>query len=84
MLENVKIVKPKIIKNRYISFFVKSYYTKILPAISFDFLNSHLSKNILYNKNELTLVIEIKENVWNNKKNIQLIVSDIIVPSNKA
>ena len=84
MLENVKIVKPKIIKNRYISFFVKSHYTKILPAISFDLLNSHLSKNILYNKNELTLVIEIKENVWNNKKNIQLIVSDIIVPSNKA
>ena len=84
LLENVKIVKPKIIKKRYISFFVKSHYTKIFPAISFDLLNSHLSKNILYNKNELTLVIEIKENVWNNKKNIQLIVSDIIVPSNKA
>ena len=84
LLENVKILKPKIIKERYISFFVKSHYKKILPAISFDLLNSRLSENILYNKNEVTLVMEIKENVWNNKKNIQLIVSDIIVPSIKA
>ena len=84
LLENVKVINPKIIKNRYISFFLKSNYSKIFSAISFNLLDSSLSKNLLYNKNELNLVIEIKEDFWNNKNNIQLIVSDIIVPSNNA
>ncbi len=84
LLENVKVLKPKIIQNRFVSFFVKSHYSKLLPGISFNLMESNLSKNLLNNKNELSLIIEIKENDWNNKKNIQLIVSDIIVPFKKA
>ena len=79
LLENVKVLKPKIIQNRFVSFFVKSHYSKLIPAISFNLMESNLSKNLLNNKNELSLIVEIKENDWNNKKNIQLIVSDIIV-----
>ncbi len=84
LLENVQIIKPKILKNDFLSFFVKSNSGKLIKGISFSLLESEVGKNILYNKNKMSLIIQIKENLWNNKKNLQIIVSDIILLSNKA
>ena len=82
LLENVRIIKPTLIKNTYVSFFVKSRAGKTISGISFNLLNSEISKNLLYNKSLMSLIVQIKENCWNNKKNIQLIVLDIIKKPN--
>ena len=82
LLENVRIIKPRLIKNTYVSFFVKSRAGKTISGISFNLLNSEISKNLLYNKSLMSLIVQIKENCWNNKKNIQLIVLDIIKKPN--
>ena len=83
MIEKVKIIKPKLIKKRYISFFIKSKNRNFLTAISFAIPNSEISKNLLYNKKEMNLLVQMKENFWNNKKTLQLIVKDVIqLPNN--
>ena len=84
LIENIKIIKPKIIKNKFISCIVKNKSGKFIPAISFNFLDSDLSKNILYNKSEFNMIIQVKENFWNYKKSLQLIIIDIFNTSNKA
>ena len=84
LLEKVKIIQPKIIKNDYLSFYVKSGSGKMIPSISFNYMNSNINKTLLIYKKEIDLIVQIKENLWNNKKNLQLIVSDIIQFPNKA
>tara|TARA_B100001057_G_scaffold493117_1_gene586949 strand:+ start:2270 stop:3973 length:1704 start_codon:yes stop_codon:yes gene_type:complete len=84
LLENVKIIKPIIIKDKFISFYGKSKNGKMISCISFNLLESKISKFLLNYKKEINLIVQMKENRWNNKKNLQLIVSDIIEISNKA
>ena len=74
LLEKIKIYKPKILKNKFVSFYVKSGNRKLIPGISFTFTEFEVAQNLLFNKNEMSLIIQIKENNWNNKKNLQLIV----------
>ena len=84
LLEDVNIIKPKIIKERFVNFFIKSSSGKLIPAISFNFLESPLNKILLSDKNKMSLIVQIKENNWNNKKYIQLTVLDTITDLNKA
>ena len=84
LIENVKIIKTKILNNQFISCFLKNRSGKLLNAISFSILKSNISYNILNNKNEVNIIVQIKENFWKNKKNIQVIIIDIINISNKA
>ncbi len=84
LIENVKIIKTKILNNKFISCFIKSRSGKLLKAICFNILKSELSYNILNNKNEVNLIVQIKENFWKSKKTIQIIIIDLINTSNKA
>ena len=84
LIRNVLIIKPKIIKEKFLSFYLKSKSSKLFPAISFNNLESIIAKMLMYNKNELSVIVQIKENQWNNKKNLQLVVLDIISQPNKA
>ncbi len=83
-IEQIKFTKIKIINKRFISCFLKNKSGKLIQAISFNLLESNLSQNILYNKNEVGLIIQLKEKLWNGRKDIQVIIIDIIHPSNKA
>ena len=63
---------------------LKSNNGKIIPSITFNFLESNIGRTILYYKNNVNLIVQIKENIWNNKKNLQLMVIDMITDLNKA
>ena len=84
LIENIKILKVKIINKKYVTFFVKSRTGKMLKAISFNILESDVTKNLINSKNEMNLIVQIKENLWNNKKSLQLIVLDLIMLPNSA
>ena len=84
LIENVKIIKPQILKDKYISFFVKSKYGKLIQGFSFNILESAINNTLLNNKNQLSLIVQLKQNIWKNKKKLQLILLDIIDLSNKA
>ena len=84
LIENVKILKPKIINDRFISFYIKSKNGKLFPSISFNYLESNVARALISYKNNVSLIVQIKENIWNNKKNLQLMVIDIITDPNNA
>ena len=44
----------------------------------------NLSTNLLNNKNEVDLIVQLNENFWNNKKQLQISIVDLINESNKA
>ena len=83
LIENVKIVKASIRNDKFISCFIKSN-NKMINAISFNHINSAISYEIINSKNNLNILIKIKENKWNNKSSLQLEIIDVIKCSNNA
>ena len=83
LIQNVKIIKPNLLKNRFFSCFVKSS-NKLIKAISFSHSNTKVSYEILNSKNDVDLLVKIKENKWNNKSTIELEIVDIIKPANNT
>ena len=83
LIENVKIVKPKIVKERFISCFIK-YNNKFIKAMSFNHLNTKISYELLNSKNNFDILLNIKENKWNNKSKIEVEIIDLIKNINKT
>ncbi len=84
LIENIKIIKSKILSENVISCLISNKLGKIIRAVSFNFMNNDIAKNLLNNKNELSIIVQLEENFWKNKKNLQIIIIDIIISSNKA
>ncbi len=83
LIENVKIVKPKIINERFISCLIK-YDNKFIKAMSFNHLNTKISYELLNSKNNFDILVNIKENEWNNKSVIEVEIIDLIININKT
>ena len=76
--KNIKSIKSKIINNRHIQNILKNKSGRSIKSISFDCVNSELGKYLINFKNEFDLIGYIVESNWNNRKELQLIVIDII------
>jgi len=79
LIENVTIAKASVIKNRFVSCVLKSKINKSINAISFNLINSEISKYLLNYKKEIKILAQIKQNTWNNKKSLQLNILDVII-----
>ena len=79
LIENVTIIKSTIIKNKFISCILKSKIDKSINAISFNLINSEISKCLLNYKKEIKILAQIKQKIWNNKKILQLNILDVII-----
>jgi single-stranded-DNA-specific exonuclease len=77
LIQNVRFVKKSIIKDRYISCFIKKDKSMI-KSISFNHLNSGVSYEILNSNNFFDVFVKIKSNKWINNKSIELEIIDII------
>ena len=84
LIENVKIIKPLIIKKKFISCFIKFKTNKLIKAVSFNPIESSISLNLLYQKKEVSILTRINKNNWNNKTNIQLEIVDVVCLSNNT
>ena len=76
--KNIKSIKSKIINNRHIQNILKNKSGRSIKSISFDCVNSELGKYLLNFKKEFDLIGCIVESSWNNRKELELIVLDII------
>jgi hypothetical protein len=72
-----KVYKKTIIKNLYISCFIKKNI-KIIKSISFNHLKSKISYEILNSNNNFDVLVKIKSNKLNNKSSIELEIIDLI------
>jgi len=78
-LKGLKIIKTTILDNKHISLILKSKTGFSVKSISFNTVNSKVGEYLLNYKNDLNVIGQINENIWNNKKTLQLTIKDIIL-----
>ena len=79
----MKIIKTKIVKDRFISCFIKKN-KKLVKAMSFNHLKSKISYTILNSNSNFDIIVKIKDNRWNDKSSIELEIIDLIKNTNKT
>ena len=79
--KDIKSIRSKIINKRHIQNILKNKSGRSIKSISFDCVNSELGKYLLNFKKEFDLIGCIVESNWNNRKELELIVIDIIPKS---
>ena len=79
LIEDVIVVKFSIIKSKFINCVLKSKNGKSINAISFNLINSKISKYLMNYKKEIKILAQIKQNIWNNKRKLQLNILDVII-----
>ena len=79
LIKNLKIIKTKILNQKYVSCILKSKAGPSINSISFHSCNSKIGINLLNYKKYLSVIGHINENFWNNKKTLQLIIKDLIL-----
>ena len=79
LIKDVKIIKTNIINNKHISVIIKPRIGSTIKSICFNCINSKISEYLLSYKNKINIIGQIQENVWNNKKTVQLNIKDILL-----
>jgi len=79
LLRDLKIIKPKILNNKHISMILKSKTGFSIKSISFNSINSKIGEYLMNYKNSINVIAQINENIWNNKKALQLTIRDLIL-----
>ncbi len=78
-LKKLTAIKPKLLNNRHISCFLKSKTGSYVNSICFNSANTKVGEYLLNYKKDFNVVGQINENIWDNKKTLQLIIKDIIL-----
>ena len=79
LIKNLKVIKLNIIKDKHISVILKPNTGATIRAICFNCLNTKLGHYLLNYKKKINIIAQIQENIWNNKKTIQLNIKDLIL-----
>ena len=79
LIQGLKVIKTKILNNKHISLILKSKTGFSIKSISFNSVNNKVGEYLLNYKNDLNVLGQINENIWNNKKTLQLTIRDIIL-----
>jgi len=79
LIKNLKVIKLNIIKDRHILVILKPNTGATIRAICFNCLNTKLGHYLLNYKKKINIIAQIQENIWNNKKTIQLNIKDLIL-----
>jgi single-stranded-DNA-specific exonuclease len=79
LLKDLRVIKTTAINNKHISSILKSKTGFTIRSISFDSVNNKVGEYLLNYKNNLNVLGQINENIWNNKKSLQLTIRDIIL-----
>ena len=79
MLRDLRIIKPIVLNNKHISVFLKSKTGFSIKSISFNSINTKVGEHLMGYKNNINVIGQINENIWNNKKTLQLTIRDLIL-----
>ena len=82
LIKDLKIIKSKINNNKHISLILKSKTGVSIKCISFNSINTRMGEYLLNYKNAFNVLGQINENIWNNKKTLQLTIRDVILHLN--
>ena len=79
MLRDLKVIKPIVLNNKHISAILKSKTGFSIKSISFNSINTKIGQYLMSYKNSINVIGQINENIWNNKKTLQLTIRDLIL-----
>jgi len=79
MLRDLRIIKPIVLNNKHISSILKSKTGFSIKSISFNSCNTKIGEHLINYKNNINVIGQINENIWNNKKTLQLTIRDLIL-----
>ena len=79
LIKGLKVIKTTILNNKHVSLILKSKTGFSIRSISFNTVNNKIGEYLLNYKNDLNVLGQINENIWNNKKTLQLTIKDIII-----
>ena len=79
LLKDLKVIKATILKNKHISMILKSKAGFSIKSISFNSVNNKVGEYLLNYKDTLNVIGQFNENIWNNKKTLQLTIRDVIL-----
>ena len=78
LLKNLKVIRSEILKKKHILAILKSSTGFSIKSISFNSVNNKIGQYLLNYKKTFDVIGQISENVWNNKKTLQLTIRDLI------
>ena len=79
LIKNLKVTRFNIIRNKHISTIMKMDTGVLIKAICFNCLNTNIGLYLLSYKKKINIIGQLQENIWNNKKTIQLNIKDLIL-----
>jgi single-stranded-DNA-specific exonuclease len=79
LIKDLKVIKSTILNNKHVSLILKSKTGFSIKSISFNSANNKVGEYLLNYKNTLNVLGQINENFWNNKKNLQLTIRDLVI-----
>ncbi|MDB9731398.1 single-stranded-DNA-specific exonuclease RecJ [Candidatus Pelagibacter sp.] len=79
LLKDLRIIKPIVLNNKHISIILKSKTGFSIKSISFNSINTKIGEYLMSYKNSINVIGQINENIWNNKKTLQLTIRDLIL-----
>jgi single-stranded-DNA-specific exonuclease len=79
LFNNLKVIKINILKNNHLSLILKSKVGFSIKSIFFNSTNNKVREYLLNYKKTFSVLGQINENIWNNKKALQLTIQDLII-----
>ena len=79
MLRDLRITKSIVLNNKHISSILKSKTGFSIKSISFNSIDTKIGEHLMGYKNSINVIGQINENIWNNKKTLQLTIRDLIL-----
>ena len=79
LINDLIVIKHKIINNKHLSVIIKPNIGVSIKAICFNCLNTKIGHYLSSYKKKINIIAQIQENIWNNKKTIQLNIKDLIL-----
>jgi single-stranded-DNA-specific exonuclease len=78
-LRDLKIIKPIMLSNKHISLILKSKKGFSIKSICFNSVNTKIGEYLMAYKQSINIIGQINENIWDNKKALQLTIRDLIL-----
>ena len=79
LLRNLKIINTTILNKKHISAILKPPAGRSFKSICFNCMQTSVGKYLLSYKKNINVIGQIQENIWNNKKTLQLIIKDVLI-----
>ena len=79
LIKDLKIIKVNVIEKKHISVILKPKIGRSIKSISFNSYKTQIGDVLISYKKNIHVIAQIYENNWNNKRDLQLNIKDILI-----